>query len=215
MYRTLELNARSQIVAALAAVTLAFVPAAPVWAGSDSSDPAQGPRSRLPAPSLAPGYAPVGPVLPPAAAPSGGTRALPRVSVAPGSPSAIRYGDLIRRSAAAAGADAAIVAALMEVEGSGERAVSPAGALGVMQLMPDKFRPGDDPFDPATNLFRAAQHIRLLQDRWGDPERVAAAYFGAIDAGGNVTGASDGNITGYGYVARFRAAYQQYARSLA
>ena len=60
---------------------------------------------------------------------------------------------------------------------------------------------------------RAAQHIRLPQDRWGAPEIVAAAYFGAIDGRGNVTGASDGNVNGHEYVARFRAAYQKYAAS--
>jgi murein DD-endopeptidase MepM/ murein hydrolase activator NlpD len=127
----------------------------------------------------------------------------------------MRYRDLIQRSAELTGADPAIVAALMEVEGSGEGSVSPAGAMGLMQLMPDKFRPGDDPFDPPTNLLRAAQHIRLLQDRWKSAELVAAAYFGAIDSQGNVTGASDGNIDGFGYVEFFRAAYRRYVDGLA
>jgi soluble lytic murein transglycosylase-like protein len=95
----------------------------------------------------------------------------------------ISYRDLIQRSADASGADPAIIAALMEVEGSGEGSISSAGAMGLMQQMPDKFRDGDDPFDPATNILRAAQHIRVLQDRWHMPELVAAAYFGAIDAG--------------------------------
>src|SRR5207248_7275627 len=108
----------------------------------------------------------------------------------------MRYRDLIQQSAEQAGADAAIMAALMEVEGSGEDSVSPAGAVGLMQLMPDKFRPGDDPFDPPTNLRRAAQHIKQLQDRWRLPELVAAAYFGAIDDQGRVTAATDGNISG-------------------
>src|SRR5205823_13569822 len=103
----------------------------------------------------------------------------------------IRYRDLIQRSAELAEADPAIMAALMEVEGSGEGSVLPAGAMGLMQLMPDKFQPGDDPFDPPTNLLRAAQHIKALQERWHVPELVAAAYFGAIDEQGHVTGASD------------------------
>jgi hypothetical protein len=96
----------------------------------------------------------------------------------------------------------------MVVEGSGERAVSPAGAMGLMQLMPDKFRTGDDPFDVATNLQRAAEHIRLLRTRWGTSDRIAAAYFGAIDNAGNITGASDGNVDGYEYVRRFEGALE-------
>jgi hypothetical protein len=124
------------------------------------------------------------------------------------------YRDLIQRSAELTGADPAIIAALMEVEGSGETSVSPAGAMGLMQLMPDKLGPGDDPFDPRVNVLRAAQHIRALQERWKMPELVAAAYFGALSAQGSVTGASDGNVTGFQYVELFRAAYQRYSEGL-
>jgi murein DD-endopeptidase MepM/ murein hydrolase activator NlpD len=83
-----------------------------------------------------------------------------------------------------------------------------------MQLMPDKFAVGDDPFDPPTNLLRAGQLIKALQDRWGLPELVAAAYFGAIDPDGRVTGASDGHVTGYQYVEFFRSAYARYKAGL-
>jgi soluble lytic murein transglycosylase-like protein len=126
-----------------------------------------------------------------------------------------RYWSLIVRSARTAGADPAIVAGLMETENSGEGAISPAGAMGLMQLMPDKFAAGDDPYDAATNLRRASEHIRLLQERWRKPDQVAAAYFGAIDGAGNVTGASDGGITGFGYVDRFLPAYNRYVERLA
>jgi hypothetical protein len=126
----------------------------------------------------------------------------------------MRYRDLIQRAAELTGADPALIAALMEVEGSGEESVSPAGAMGLMQLMPDKLVPGDDPFDPRVNVLRAAQHIRALQDRWKVPELVAAAYFGALNAQGQVTGASDGNVTGFQYVELFRAAYQRYMEGL-
>ena len=196
----------------LAALSLAPVASAlgPPPSADEASDAAEAPRGRLPAPAPAPGYRPTESPAFSDLVLSDRTSPLPAVSAAPGAPPAMRYRDLIRRSAEATGADAAIVAALMEVESSGERAVSPAGARGLMQLMPDKFQPGDDPFDPATNLLRAAGHIRQLQDRWGSPDRVAAAYFGAIDRWGNVTGASDGGVDGYEYVARFRAAYRRY-----
>jgi len=117
-----------------------------------------------------------------------------------------QYWDTLEAAARAAGVDPEIVGALMVVEGSGEQAVSPAGAMGLMQLMPDKFRTGDDPFDVTTNLRRAAEHISLLRARWGSTDRIAAAYFGAIDGGGNITGASDGNVDGYEYVRRFQGA---------
>lgn len=119
---------------------------------------------------------------------------------------AFQYWELLERAAWTAGADPQVVGALLVVEGSGERAVSPAGARGLMQLMPDKFRIGDDPFDTPTNLLRAAEHIAKLQARYGAGDRVAAAYFGAIDGAGNVTGASDGNVDGFEYVRRFQAA---------
>jgi soluble lytic murein transglycosylase-like protein len=117
-----------------------------------------------------------------------------------------QYWELLEGAARSVGVDTDVVGALMVVEGSGERAVSPAGAMGLMQLMPDKFRQGDDPFDVATNLQRAAEHIRVLRSRWGTADRIAAAYFGAIDGGGNITGASDGNVDGYEYVRRFQNA---------
>jgi murein DD-endopeptidase MepM/ murein hydrolase activator NlpD len=123
----------------------------------------------------------------------------------------IRYRDLLQSASEVTGADSAILAALMEVEGSEETAVSPAGALGVMQLLPDKFRDGDDPFDPAVNILRAAQFVRRLQSIFDSPSLVAAAYFGAIDPRGNVTNESDGNVTGHQYVALFRQAYRRYA----
>ena len=75
-----------------------------------------------------------------------------------------------------------------------------------MQLMPDKFRPDDDPFHVPTNLRRAAEFIGRLNARYGSGEQIAAAYFGAIDGAGNITGASDGNVDGFEYVRRFQAA---------
>lgn len=119
---------------------------------------------------------------------------------------AFQYWEPLESAAHAAGIDPAIMAALLVVEGSGERAVSPAGAMGLMQLMPDKFRSGDDPFNIPTNFARAAQHIALLQGIYGPNERIAAAYFGAIGPGGVITGASDGNVNGFEYVRRYEAA---------
>ena len=140
----------------------------------------------------------------PAAAATGSASAAP-VAWSSGCNRALDYWEQIEASGRQAGADPFALAALLVVEGSGERAVSPAGALGLMQLLPDKFQPGDNPFDVRTNVLRAAQHVAELQARWGSGDQVAAAYFGAIDRQGNVTGASDGNVNGFEYVRRFQA----------
>ena len=81
-----------------------------------------------------------------------------------------------------------------------------ASAIDLMQLLPEKFAPDDDPFSVATNLLRAAQYVAALQRRYGTPELVAAAYFGAIDGGGRVTVATDGHVNGLEYVRRFPVA---------
>jgi soluble lytic murein transglycosylase-like protein len=124
----------------------------------------------------------------------------------------LRYVGLVLGAAYEVGVDPAVLAALMEVEGSGETSVSPAGAAGLMQLMPDKLLATDDPFDPATNILRGAQYVaRLVRIYQGDLASVAGAYFGAVDHQGNVTDDSDGIINGVEYVTRFAAAYQRWA----
>ena len=59
-----------------------------------------------------------------------------------------------------------------------ERAVSPAGARGLAQLMPGTARMmGVDPDDPSANLEGGARYLRLQLDEFdGDIERALAAY---------------------------------------
>ncbi|WP_425459634.1 lytic transglycosylase domain-containing protein [Hankyongella ginsenosidimutans] len=61
------------------------------------------------------------------------------------------------------------------------RALSPKGAMGLMQLMPDtwaeirvRHRLGNDPYDPHDNIIAGAAYIRLLFDRYGTPGWIAA-----------------------------------------
>jgi len=122
------------------------------------------------------------------------------------------YIPLILGAAEEVGVDPALIAALMETEGSAEEAVSSAGAAGLMQLLPDKLLATDDPFDPATNILRSAQLIRrLVRSYNGDLGMVAGAYFGAVDQDGHVTDDSDGIMTGLEYVERFADAYERWA----
>jgi hypothetical protein len=78
--------------------------------------------------------------------------------------------------------------AVMQLESGGytmlsdtQPIVSSAGAIGLMQLMPqtyDEMRRqlglGTDPFDPHDNIFAAAAYLRWLKSRYGYPAMFAA-----------------------------------------
>lgn len=74
----------------------------------------------------------------------------------------------------------ALVLAVMGVESRGRAdAVSRAGAVGLMQLMPETARAYglDDPTDPAGNIRVGVQHLAQLLDAYdGDPIVALAAY---------------------------------------
>lgn len=74
------------------------------------------------------------------------------------------------------------IRAVMRVESGGRRdAVSPKGAMGLMQLMPSTWREvsaefglGDDPFEPRANILAGAAYLRRMHDRYGAPGFLAA-----------------------------------------
>ncbi len=87
------------------------------------------------------------------------------------------------RAFAAAAAEYGISAVLLESLAASEsgfdaRAVSPAGAIGLMQLMPQTARAlGVDPYEPEQNIRGGAAYLRQQLDRFdGDLERALAAY---------------------------------------
>ncbi|WP_319530427.1 lytic transglycosylase domain-containing protein [uncultured Cohaesibacter sp.] len=76
-----------------------------------------------------------------------------------------------------------IIAILQQKSGSKEDAVSPKGAMGPMQLMPDTWSDmkllhdlGDDPFDPRDNVFAGTAYLSFLWHRYGTIEAMLAAY---------------------------------------
>ncbi len=74
----------------------------------------------------------------------------------------------------------ALVKAIVAVESSFEpAAVSPAGAQGIMQLIPSTARAMQiaDPFDPRQSIYGGSRYLRLMANRFdGDVRRTIAAY---------------------------------------
>jgi soluble lytic murein transglycosylase-like protein len=72
--------------------------------------------------------------------------------------------------------------AVMRVESGGRiGAISSAGAIGLMQLMPGtwarqraRFGLGSDPFDPRDNIIAGASYLREMYDRYGVDGFLAA-----------------------------------------
>lgn len=77
------------------------------------------------------------------------------------------------------GVDAKLIAAIVRCESNfNPMAVSPKGAQGLMQLMPDTARMVnvDDPFDPLQNLDGGIRHFKSLLTTFGDTRLALAAY---------------------------------------
>jgi len=78
-----------------------------------------------------------------------------------------------------------VEAVIMAESGGDPKAVSPKGAMGLMQLMPetwaelrDQHDLGGDPFDPRANILAGTAYLKAMQDRFGYP-----ALFAAYNAG--------------------------------
>lgn len=73
---------------------------------------------------------------------------------------------------------------VMRAESRGKsRAVSHAGAMGLMQIMPAtwkmlsaRYRLGSDAFDIRANIHGGAAYLRMMWDRYGDVKLMLAAY---------------------------------------
>ena len=76
------------------------------------------------------------------------------------------------------------IMAVMRTESAGDlRAVSSAGAMGLMQVMPDTWAGlrirhglGEDPYDPRDNILAGTAYLREMWDRYGDVSAMLAAY---------------------------------------
>ena len=96
----------------------------------------------------------------------------------PSLPAPAPYAELIASMSEAHGVDPNLVRALIQVEsGYRARALSPKGAMGLMQLMPSTAREYKvrNPYDPKANIAAGVKHLKGLIDRWG-VELALAAY---------------------------------------
>jgi D-alanyl-D-alanine carboxypeptidase len=96
----------------------------------------------------------------------------------PGDP----WGPYVDEAARRFGLPAHWIRAVMRQESGGQQqAVSPVGAMGLMQLMPqtyaglrDRYGLGGDPFEPRDNIMAGTAYLREMYDRFGAPGFLAA-----------------------------------------
>ena len=87
--------------------------------------------------------------------------------------------DLITEEAARAGIEPSLVHSIIEVESAYDvNAVSKAGAIGLMQLMPQTVERFSviDPLDPKQNVAAGVRYLQRLQLEFHSVELVLAAY---------------------------------------
>ncbi len=99
--------------------------------------------------------------------------------------SEVRYRDIIERVAAEQGVDPKLVHAVIEVESNyQERARSPKGAKGLMQLMPEiaRYYAVANPYDPVANIEAGIKHLRSLLERFTQNVPLALAAYNAGEA---------------------------------
>jgi hypothetical protein len=104
--------------------------------------------------------------------------ARPVTTVAPRGP----FAPFVAEASQRFGIPAAWIRAVMHAESFGDvRAISPKGAIGLMQIMPEtwaslrqRYHLGADPYDAHDNIIAGAAYLRELHHRYGIPGFLAA-----------------------------------------
>jgi hypothetical protein len=97
-----------------------------------------------------------------------------------------RFAEFITEASTRFAVPASWIRAVMRIESGGEqRATSPRGALGLMQLMPGtwvelsaRYDLGLDPFQPRDNIFAGAAYLKEMRERFGSASFLAAYHAG-------------------------------------
>jgi hypothetical protein len=120
------------------------------------------------------------------------------------------FAHIIRAAAERYGVDTRLVEAIVQTESAGNpTAVSPKGARGLMQLMPERAAELGvrNSFDPHQNVDGGVRHVRDLLQRFGGDVTLALAAYnageGAVRAHGGVPPFAETRE----YVRRVRAMY--------
>jgi D-alanyl-D-alanine carboxypeptidase len=109
------------------------------------------------------------------------------------------WGPYIHEAAARYGIPEQWIRAVMNQESGGEeQAVSPVGAMGLMQIMPETYEElrdseglGADPFDPHNNILAGAAYIHEMYVRYGSPGFLAAYNAGPEELDSYLSGGSN------------------------
>ena len=98
-------------------------------------------------------------------------------------PEVLHWSPLINAWAAAYNVDPNLIATVIQIESCGNPdAVSPSGAQGLFQVMPDHFATGEDMLEVLTNGRRGMEYLaRALQIAAGDPGLALAGYNGGVN----------------------------------
>jgi len=97
-----------------------------------------------------------------------------------------RFAEFIAEASTRFAVPASWIRAVMQIESGGDqRATSPRGALGLMQLMPGtwvelsaRYDLGLDPFQPRDNIFAGTAYLKEMHDRFGSAGFLAAYHAG-------------------------------------
>jgi len=137
----------------------------------------------------------------PAPAPPPAPESLTAVNIAPPAPQLSKEEtlQLIAHSAAKHKVPSAFVASIVAAESNFDcSAVSPKGAVGLMQLMPETAQQfGADPSIPAQNIDAGTRYLRVLMDRYQKTRNSITHVIAAYNAG-------PGNVDRYRGVPPFR-----------
>jgi soluble lytic murein transglycosylase-like protein len=97
-----------------------------------------------------------------------------------------RFAKFIEEASSHSAVPARWIRVVLQVESGGdEHAISPRGAMGLMQLMPApwvelsvRYGLGLDPFDPHDNILAGTAYLKEMHDRFGSAGFLAAYHAG-------------------------------------